>query len=270
MSLVYTFVANKKTEDPLAKLVLFALGAYADWTTGICWPGAKTLAEDCQCSERSIRAKIEYLEKIGLVEVIPRDGRTPVLRIVGYREFYLETVQRAKKGAEKSAAPKKRGAEIHAATPEICARGAEESADELTIEQGREHISPYSPPLAEKVNFVSHRELTTPYPIENLTPSGADGRGCLTQAQSVARRVRQQSESRSVSTADWPRFYRVTHPEAFDAWVSWFEANGYAAQVFTATRGGVVWVPDANPEKGADLYRRKFPIDNHAEKCNSE
>lgn len=88
MSATYLFVKNIKTRDPLAKLVLITLAQYADWQTGICWPSAATLAADCECSERSIRYKLAYLEEQGIIGIEERPGKSPLIQLVGYGLWY--------------------------------------------------------------------------------------------------------------------------------------------------------------------------------------
>lgn len=90
MSATYLFVKNVKTRDPLAKLVLFALSQYANWQTGICWPSAATLAADCECSERSIRYKLDYLAEQGIILIEDRPGRSPMIQLMGYEQWYRD------------------------------------------------------------------------------------------------------------------------------------------------------------------------------------
>ncbi len=261
MSMVYTYVANKKTDDPLAKLILFSLGAYADWVTGICWPSAKTLAEDCECSERSVRAKIEHLEKLGLIEVVPREGRSPVLRIVGYKEFYLETIARAKGTPANSAAPQKRTPEIYAATPEIYARTPADSADEHSIEHTIEHKK------KRETNLVTVDWQQPPKRVSNENPTsvGASGEA----ARDTARRLAAQAEAKKISINGWPWLRRDENPKEFAAWMAWFEANNCTAQATIARGNGFMRVPTISVKDGEDLFRRKFLVANPAQMSNS-
>lgn len=68
----WLFLACKaRTGDPMAKLVLIALADRAN-DKGVCWPAYERLAEDCECSKRTVMRALQKLEELGLVERISR------------------------------------------------------------------------------------------------------------------------------------------------------------------------------------------------------
>jgi hypothetical protein len=70
------------------KFALVMLANYAD-DCGVCWPEQETLAQDCACSERTIRSALSALEDAGLIARQARrrkDGsrRSDVFLLVGF------------------------------------------------------------------------------------------------------------------------------------------------------------------------------------------
>jgi hypothetical protein len=70
-----TWALRQKTGNPTAKAILLALANYAD-DEGSCFPGQERLAEECECSVRTIQRQMEYLESKGFLRRSRRaDGR---------------------------------------------------------------------------------------------------------------------------------------------------------------------------------------------------
>jgi hypothetical protein len=80
MSARATFWAWSKIEKGLCKtpataIVLLKLAHRAD-ERGVCWPGHERVAQDCNLSERGVRAALIWLEKDGLMLVERRKDRS--------------------------------------------------------------------------------------------------------------------------------------------------------------------------------------------------
>jgi hypothetical protein len=60
--------------DAVAKLVLLKLADNAN-DKGLAWPHQKTVARECECSERTVRRKVSYLKDRGLLEVARDSSR---------------------------------------------------------------------------------------------------------------------------------------------------------------------------------------------------
>lgn len=298
MSATYLFVKNVKTRDPLAKLVLITLSQYADWETGICWPSAAKLAADCECTERSIRAKLELLGDMGLIIVQDRPGKTPLIKIQGYEEWYLAGQKWLQKTPEnisgvhpgKFFTPEKFSDEhsynnpsegkninthprVARVLPEGVARESEASiGDSLDrspptplpseIEgygSGLEAPPWEEAPPAPATDSVSNQIENPSSPVDSPN-QGARGRSGATQAKGVARRAAEKSRADAISTKDWLKVSREEDPENFEEWAGWMDGEGYVAQVFIARRRGYVLVPALKLEDGAARYIEKFPL----------
>lgn len=59
--------ANERQSSDNARLVLLAIGNYAD-ETGEAWPSIRRLARDCNCSDRTIQRAVADLIGLGLLE----------------------------------------------------------------------------------------------------------------------------------------------------------------------------------------------------------
>jgi biotin operon repressor len=75
----FTIVENSILDSnlsPWAKLVYVMLCRYAD-REGLCFPGIKTIAEKCGCSENTVRTSLKELQKWGALTIERRrEGRT--------------------------------------------------------------------------------------------------------------------------------------------------------------------------------------------------
>lgn len=73
-----TWAVKQRVGNATGKAILLILANYAD-KDGYCMPGQKTLADECECSERTVREWLAKFEQIGLLK---RDARR---REDGYR-----------------------------------------------------------------------------------------------------------------------------------------------------------------------------------------
>lgn len=92
MNETLTFADLQDTGNAQAHLVLLAVARCANWETGECWPGVKTVAKMAKCSERTARSYLAKLEADGFIETVPQtreNGATSVslLRLVGYADW---------------------------------------------------------------------------------------------------------------------------------------------------------------------------------------
>ena len=92
MNETLTFADFQDTGNAQAHLVLLAVARCADWETGECWPGVKTIAKMAKCSERTARSYLAKLRDDGFIETESRkrdDGSTStdLIRLVGYAEW---------------------------------------------------------------------------------------------------------------------------------------------------------------------------------------
>jgi len=130
---VYQFVRAKKTGDPIAKAVLIALAHYANWEWGACYPSAQTLADDCDCDERTVRRKLEFLQRNGLITLVSRPGKTPVITLVGYREYFLESEKIARKTPVTLSGVGGETPDFQTVTPDFQTGTPDRLSDELTL-----------------------------------------------------------------------------------------------------------------------------------------
>jgi hypothetical protein len=279
---VYQFVRAKKAGDPFAKAVLIALAHYANWEWGHCFPSAQTIANDCECTEKTVRTKLEYLVQKGLISIQQRPGKTPVITLTGYREWFLESEKRA--GATpvsltdptqlgRSGNPGKpyRGTpESYDATPVSHAMTPVPGTDELIIEQYNNYniqqdratsvdaweASPPPPSKSSEVKWASDQIENPSSPVVHL-PSG--------EAREIAKRAALKAAADKISTAQWPFVRRDENPKEFAAWMNWFEANDCKAQLHLSTIKGMARVPHLDVDKGAEIFRRKYLFDRPAQ-----
>lgn len=80
-------IEQEITTDPASTLVLICLANYADKTGRSAFPSAATLSKETRLSERTIRYRLDELERLGLISkgnqkvvamYIPREDRRPV------------------------------------------------------------------------------------------------------------------------------------------------------------------------------------------------
>lgn len=96
----WLFLACKvKTGDPMSKLVLIALADRAD-DKGQCWPAISTIADDCECSESTVKRSLNKLEKQGHIARINRanDG----MKTSNLYRITLDRSERPYDGSERS------------------------------------------------------------------------------------------------------------------------------------------------------------------------
>lgn len=76
-----TMVWRGYAGDPTAKLVLLSLADQAN-SDGYCWPSQRYTAARCMISDRQLRTWIQRLAGEGWIEVINRDGKSNMYRVL--------------------------------------------------------------------------------------------------------------------------------------------------------------------------------------------
>jgi hypothetical protein len=87
-----TFVKKSDVSDPMSRLLLFMIADHMSSETGLCWPGRKTLAGECRCSEATVKRHLAELEEAGIIERVERrreDGTqmTNAIKIIGFMKW---------------------------------------------------------------------------------------------------------------------------------------------------------------------------------------
>lgn len=88
------------TGNPTAKLVLLSLADQAN-SDGYCWPSQRYTAGRCMISDRQLRTWLQRLVAEGWLEVVKRDGKSDVYRVLTPEAHFQGTPEADFQGGRK-------------------------------------------------------------------------------------------------------------------------------------------------------------------------
>ncbi len=257
-----------RSGNVVSQCILYVIGSHADNDTGECFMSLDTIAAEAQCTRRAVQMHIKRLSEDEML-LFRRTERGYEFKIFGYEEHQNSVPKRSTEPYSTDHGEAANANDVrksdNGATNKV-RRSAHGAANDVrpnsVVSEDNIYIYNNPPIVPPSENWEQAPKRVS---NENQTSSGASGE----DPREIARRAKRESESRSISNKDWPRFNRFTHPEVFDAWMGWFEVHGYSAQIYVSNLRSEVWVPDADPEKGAELFKQKNPLANPAQMSNS-